>query len=234
VQIIAGTSGYSYKEWKGRFYPPDLPAAKMLAFYAGHFSAVEINNTFYRMPERETLEKWSREVPDSFRFVLKAPQRITHQKKLLGVESEVDHLFNVAAVLGSKLGPILFQLPPYLRRDTGRLESLLKLIPEGRRAALEVRHDSWLAEDVYALLRRHDVPLCLSDTDEVADPDSLLEPTASWGYLRLRRTAYREGELEAWARRIEAQPWYETWVFFKHEDEARGPAFAREFLAALR
>jgi uncharacterized protein YecE (DUF72 family) len=234
MQIIAGTSGYSYKEWKGRFYPADLPAAKMLSFYAGHFSSVEINNTFYRMPERETLEKWSREVPDSFRFVLKAPQRITHQKKLLDVEREVTHLFGVTETLGSKLGPILFQLPPYLRRDTERLEGLLKLIPEGRRAALEVRHDSWLDDDVCALLRRYDVPLCLSDTDEVSEPDQLLRPTASWGYLRLRRTEYGEGEIEAWARRIEAQPWSETWVFFKHEDEARGPAFAKEFLAALR
>jgi uncharacterized protein YecE (DUF72 family) len=230
MRLIVGTSGYSYKEWKGTFYPDDLPAAKMLAFYAEHFSAVEINNTFYRMPEEKTLAKWATEVPDGFTFVLKAPQRITHQKKLTAVEDEVRHLFEVGTCLGEKLGPILFQLPPYLRKDTQKLHDLLEMVPRDRRAALEVRHDSWLAEDVYAVLREHDTALCAADTDEVEDPDRLLVPTASWGYLRLRRTDYSEEQLEAWRKRVKTQSWSDAYVFFKHEDEGKGPAFAKRFL----
>lgn len=232
--MIVGTSGYSYKEWKGTFYPSDLPAAKMLPFYAQHFGSVEINNTFYRMPEAKTIEKWSSEVPDGFRFVLKAPQRITHRKKLVDVEGEVRHFLEVASLLGPKLGPLLFQLPPYFRKETEKLRDFLAQIPHGWRVALEVRHDSWLDEDVYSLLRTHDVPLVLSDTDEVTDPDTLLVQTASWGYLRLRRTEYSDEQLAAWARRIESQGWSDTYVFFKHEDEGKGPAFAKRFLAQLR
>jgi uncharacterized protein YecE (DUF72 family) len=234
MAVIVGTSGYSYKEWKGTFYPSDLPAAKMLPFYAQHFGSVEINNTFYRMPEAKTIEKWSSEVPDGFRFVLKAPQRITHQKKLAGAEDEVRQFLEVASMLGPKLGPLLFQLPPYLKKETAKLRDFLALIPHGWRVALEVRHDSWCDDEIYALLREHDVPLCLSDTDEVADPDTLLVKTASWGYMRLRRTDYTDEQLAGWARRIEAQAWSDAYVFFKHEDEGKGPAFAKRFLAALR
>jgi len=230
MRLIVGTSGYSYKEWKGSFYPDDLPAAKMLAFYAEHFSAVEINNTFYRMPEEKTLAKWATEVPDGFTFVLKAPQRITHQKKLAGIEDEVRHLFDVGGTLGSKLGPVLFQLPPYLRKDTQKLHDLLEMVPRNRRAALEVRHDSWLAEDVYAVLREHDAALCAADTDEVEDPDRLLVSTASWGYLRLRRTDYSDDQLAAWMKRVKTQSWSDAYVFFKHEDEGKGPAFAKRFM----
>lgn len=233
MAVIVGTSGYSYKEWKGTFYPSDLPAAKMLPFYAQHFGSVEINNTFYRMPDAKTIEKWSSEVPDGFRFVLKAPQRITHQKKLSGVEDEVRYFLEVASVLGPKLGPLLFQLPPYLKKETQKLRDFLSLIPHGWRAALEVRNDSWLDDEIYALLREHDVPLCLSDTDDVTEPDSLTIRTASWGYLRLRRTDYTDAQLAAWARRIEAQNWSDTFVFFKHEDEGKGPAFAKRFLSEL-
>ena len=234
MRVTVGTSGYSYKEWKGTFYPSDIPAAKMLPFYAEHFGSVEINNTFYRMPEAKTLEKWASEVPDDFTFVLKAPQRITHQKKLTAADDDIRQFLDVSAVLGPKLGPLLFQLPPYFRKDTDKLRALLALIPRERKVALEVRHDSWVADDVLNVLREHDAALCLSDTDEVADPDSLLVPTASWGYLRLRRTEYPGDTLEQWARRIEAQPWSDAYVFFKHEDEGKGPAFAKRFLAALR
>jgi uncharacterized protein YecE (DUF72 family) len=234
MRVIVGTSGYSYKEWKGSFYPADLPAAKMLPFYAGHFGSVEINNTFYRMPEEKTVSKWGSEVPDGFTFVLKAPQRITHQKKLTAVDDDVRHFLEVAGVLGPKLGPLLFQLPPWFRKDVEKLTALLALIPRERRVALEVRHDSWLADDVYDALRAHDAALCLSDTDDVSDPDALIVPTASWGYLRLRRTEYPGDTLADWARRVEAQPWSDTYVFFKHEDEGKGPAFAKRFLAALR
>ena len=231
MRTIVGTSGYSYKEWKGIFYPEGLPAAKMLSFYASHFGAVEINNTFYRMPEAKTLEKWRGEVPEDFRFVLKAPQRITHQKKLAGVEDDVRHLLEVASTLGSALGPLLFQLPPYQKKDAVKLREFLALIPRGVRTALEVRHDSWLDDEVFAILRDHDVALCLSDTDEVTNPDALIVQTAGWGYLRLRRTEYSDAQLAAWKERIAAQPWSDAWLFFKHEDEAKGPAFAKRYLA---
>ena len=231
MSVIVGTSGYSYKEWKGIFYPADLPASKMLSFYAAHFGAVEINNTFYRMPEAKTLEKWAGDVPDGFRFVIKAPQRITHQKRLNGVDDDVRHLVEVASVLGPKLGPFLFQLPPWFQKDLNLLRQLLALIPRDRRVALEVRNDSWLSEDTYDVLGEHDAALCLADTDEVEDPDALLIRTASWGYLRLRRTEYSDAQLEAWRERIAAQGWTDTHLFFKHEDEAKGPAFARRFLA---
>jgi uncharacterized protein YecE (DUF72 family) len=230
VTLHVGTSGYSYKEWKGTFYPDDLPAAKMLQFYAQQFSTVEINNTFYRMPDAKTVDKWAGEVGDSFRFVLKAPQRITHQKKLAGVEEDVRHFFDVADVLGNRFGAALFQLPPYLRKDLEKLRGFLAQVPARRRVALEVRNDSWLDEETFTLLREHDVALCLSDTDEVEDADTLVVPTASWGYLRLRRTDYSDEQLAAWRDRIAAAPWTETWVFFKHEDEGKGPAFAKRFL----
>ena len=233
MAVIVGTSGYSYKEWKGTFYPSDLPAAKMLPFYAQHFGSVEINNTFYRMPDAKTIEKWASEVPDGFRFVLKAPQRITHHKKLAGVEDEVRYFLEVASLLGPKLGPLLFQLPPFLRKDAETLRGFLSLIPHNWRVALEVRHDSWCDDEVYAILRDHDVQLCLSDTDEVTDLESLIVKTASWGYFRLRRTEYSDEELAAWARRIDAQGWSDAYVFFKHEDEGKGPMFAKRFLGLL-
>lgn len=234
MEWIVGTSGYSYKEWKGTFYPDALPSSKMLSFYAGHFRSVEINNTFYRMPEEKTLTKWASEVPDGFTFVLKAPQRITHQKKLAGIDDDVRHFCEVAAVLGPKLGPLLFQLPPYFRKDVEKLRALLTRIPRPYRVAMEFRHDSWMADDVFDALRERDAALCASDTDEVGDSDRLVVPTASWGYQRLRRTEYADEELAAWARRIEAQPWSAAYVFFKHEDEGKGPAFAKRFLAPLR
>jgi uncharacterized protein YecE (DUF72 family) len=231
MALIVGTSGYSYKEWKGTFYPDDLPASKMLSFYAGQFGSVEINNTFYRMPDPKTLEKWSADVPDGFTFVIKAPQRITHQKRLAGVEDEVRHFLEVASALGAKLGPLLFQLPPYSKKDVDKLRNLLTLIPRERRVALEVRHESWLAEDVYDVLREHDAALCAADTDEVPDPAALVMPTASWGYVRLRRAEYSDEQLAAWRQRIAAQAWTDTYVFFKHEDEGKGPVFAKRFLA---
>lgn len=232
MRLTVGTSGYSYKEWKGTFYPSDLPAAKMLSFYANHFGSVEINNTFYRMPEAKTLVKWASEVPEDFTFVLKAPQRITHQKKLTGVEDDLHYFVDVAVdSLGPKLGPMLFQLPPYFRKDAATLRDFLRRLPRERRVALEVRNETWLDEEIYSILREHDVALCLSDTDEVVDPDQIVVPTASWGYLRLRRTEYSDDQLSGWRRRIGAQAWSDAYVFFKHEDEGKGPAFAKRFLA---
>jgi uncharacterized protein YecE (DUF72 family) len=232
VRLVVGTSGYSYKEWKGSFYPADLPASKMLAFYATFFESVEINNTFYRMPEAKTLAKWAAEVPDGFTFVLKAPQWITLQQKVEAKDDGVRKLFALAEALGDKLGPVLFRWPPHLGKDVDRLRDFLRRIPNDRRAVLELREPSWEDEEVYAALREHDVAFCVSDTDEVADPDKLLVSTASWGYVRLRRTEYGDDALAAWRRRIEAQPWTAAYVFFKHEDEGKGPAFAERFLAA--
>jgi uncharacterized protein YecE (DUF72 family) len=230
MRLHVGTSGYSYAEWKGTFYPEGIPAAKMLAFYAEQFGTVEINNTFYRMPEAKMLEKWATQVPESFLFALKAPQRITHHKKLLDVDDDVRHFCDVATTLGPRLGPLLFQLPPFFRKDVAKLQTFLTTLPPAPRVAMEFRHASWCDDEVYDLLRGRDVAICLSDTDEVTDPASLVVPTASWGYLRLRRTEYAEGMLAQWRRRIEAQPWDEAFVFFKHEDEGKGPKFAREFL----
>ena len=231
MQIIVGTSGYSYKEWKGSFYPDDLPAAKMLPFYAQHFGAVEINNTFYRMPEAKTLTKWASEVPDDFVFALKAPQRIAHQKKLAGTADDVRYFCDIAGSLGEKLGPLLFQLPPYLRKDAARLREFVAELPGGPAVAFEFRHASWFDDEIFEILRACNAALCGADTDEVAEPGSIVHATADWGYLRLRRTEYLESDLAAWRERIERQKWSRLYLFVKHEDEAKGPRFAKQFLA---
>ena len=231
TRLVVGTSGYSYKEWKGTFYPEDLPAAKFLSYYAQHFGSVEINNTFYRMPAESMVMKWATEVPDGFTFVLKAPQRITHMKKLVGVEDDVRYFLETANALGPKLGPLLFQLPPYFRKDIGKLREFLTIIPRAVRVAFEFRHESWEDEEVHAALRDHDAALCAADTDETSDPDRVLVPTASWGYLRLRRAEYSDEQLTAWRDRVDAQQWSDAYVFFKHEDEGKGPIFAKRFLA---
>ncbi len=234
MRVHVGTSGYSYKEWKGTFYPEDLPAAKMLAFYAERFDSVEINNTFYRMPEQTMVAKWGDQVPDGFTFVLKAPQRITHQKRLAGAEGDVAHLFDVAETLGPKLGPVLFQLPPFARKDAAKLRDFLAALPAARKVAFEFRHDSWCDEEVYDLLRGRAAALCLADTDETPSPDALVVRTASWGYLRLRRSEYSDADLAAWAARVQKQQWDEAYVFFKHEEEGRGPGFASRFRERLK
>ena len=234
MRCHVGTSGYSYKEWKGTFYPKDLPAAGMLAYYARRLGTVEINNTFYRMPSRPLLERWAQEVPDGFRFVLKAAQRITHQRRLSpGSAPDVSYFFDVASALGPRLGPVLFQLPPFLKKDAARLRDFLGFLPEGRRAAFEFRHPTWFDDEVLDALRSRGVALCSSDTDESGDAGAPVVPTTSWGYLRLRRADYDETALAAWARRVLAQPWDEAFVFFKHEDEGKAPALAARFLAHL-
>ncbi|HEX3067598.1 MAG TPA: DUF72 domain-containing protein [Thermoanaerobaculia bacterium] len=233
MHIRVGTSGYSYKEWKGTFYPDDLPAAKMLPYYGERFDSVEINNTFYRMPDAKMVAKWGEQVPDGFTFVLKAPQRITHQKRLVGAGDDLRQLFEAGEVLGSKLGPVLFQLPPFSRKDALKLREFVAILPPDRRVAFEFRHDSWFDDEIYGILRERDIALCAADTDEVTDPGALVVPTASWGYMRLRRTEYAPGELTAWAERVEKQAWSDAYVFFKHEDEGKGPRFAVEFRAQL-
>jgi uncharacterized protein YecE (DUF72 family) len=228
MRLRVGTSGYSYKEWKGSFYPADLPASKMLPFYAERFSTVEINNTFYRMPAPSAMSGWAQQVPDQFRFALKAPQRITHQKKLVGTEEDVQFFAATAATLGEKLGPLLFQLPPYLRCDVGRLRAFLQSLPPGVGAAFEFRHDSWSDPGVAAALAESGAALCAADSED--RPLDRIEATSRWGYLRLRRVDYGDAELAAWADRIAAAPWDEAWIFFKHEDEGKGPAYAARFI----
>jgi uncharacterized protein YecE (DUF72 family) len=231
MRVLVGTSGYSYKEWKGRFYPEKMKEADMLRFYAERFPTVEVNNTFYRMPSADLLRRWAGQTGDGFTFVLKAPQRITHQKRLGDVGSDVGFFLETADTLGPKLGPLLFQLPPYMKKDVGRLQSLLDLLPPSARAAFEFRHPSWFDDEVRQALRGRNAALCLADTDE--EPLADVAATADWGYLRLRRAAYTDDDVETWAQRILCQPWSQAFVFFKHEDEARGPELAQRLVARL-
>lgn len=231
MRLSVGTSGFSYKGWKGSFYPEDLPAKEMLRYYSGRLPAVEINNTFYRMARASVLESWVEQVDDRFRFVLKASRRITHFKRLEDVAEETDYLFSTAAALGDHLGAILFQLPPNMKKDLPRLSRFLPLVPKGFRAALEFRHDSWFDEEVFGVLRGHDVALCAAETDEKPAPETVC--TASWGYVRLRRSEYEDTELAAWVRRIGAQGWREAFVFFKHEDAGAGPRLAGRLLELM-
>jgi len=225
MRIRVGTSGFNYAEWRGSFYPEKLPAAKMLAYYAERFATVEINATFYRMPTPKTLGAWAAETPEGFSFVLKAPQRITHFARLRDVDEPVRLFTDAARTLGDKLGALLFQLPPNLARDLGRLADLQALLPPGLACAVEFRHPSWFAEEVYERLRARNMALCIADTDDGATP---AVATADFGYLRLRATGYADAELAAWLdtmRRIGAR-WREAFVFFKHEDSGTGPALA--------
>lgn len=227
-----GTSGYSYKEWKGSFYPEKIPAAEMLSFYAQHFKTVEINNTFYRMPSEQTLVQWSDQVPEDFSFVLKASRRITHLKRLQGVEEEMSYLLRTVAVLGPKLGSLLFQLPPNLKKDKGRLQTFLELVPDRCRAALEFRNESWFDEEVYDLLSSKNVALVTSDTAE--EGAKRTEVTADFAYLRLRREAYGDDDLVEWSRQISGGGWSDAFVFFKHEGEATGPRLAERLIEILK
>jgi uncharacterized protein YecE (DUF72 family) len=225
MEMLAGTSGYSYKEWLGHFYPEKLPAADMLRYYAERFATVEINNTFYRMPAEAMLARWADEVPARFAFTLKAPQRITHQKRLREAEAEVAEFLRRAAALKDKLGVLLFQLPPFLKKDVPRLKDFLGALPSsGPRVAFEFRNATWHDDEVYEALRARAAMLCVTDTDE---GDTPFVVTSDFGYIRLRRTHYNEAELAAWVERISAQPLARAYVYFMHEDEALGTRFAR-------
>jgi uncharacterized protein YecE (DUF72 family) len=233
MKVLIGTSGYSYKEWKGSFYPEKLPASAMLRFYAEHFPTVEINNTFYRMPSPKVFEGWRAEVPPGFSFAIKAPQRITHQKRLAGAEDDVNYLFEAASQLGDQLGAVLFQLPPFSRKDVGKLRDFLPLLPQDCRVAFEFRHESWFDEEIYDLLRSRGVALCLAETDQSRDLVDRVVSTAGWGYLRLRGTEYSDDEIRRWRDAIAAQPWQTAFIFFKHEDEGKGPEFAKKLMEVV-
>lgn len=224
MPLLAGTSGYSYKEWMGHFYPQQLPAGEMLRYYAEHFSTVEINNTFYRMPAESMLAQWAQQVPDHFVFTLKAPRRITHDKRLRETESQLAEFLRRAGTLGNKLGVLLFQLLPYLKKDLPRLREFLDQLPPGQRVAFEFRHASWQDAEVYEALRNRAAMLCVADTDE---GDTPFVTTADCGYVRLRQTHYDDRDLRAWVARIAAKALLRTYVYFMHEDEALGTRFAR-------
>lgn len=228
MRLHAGTSGFSYKEWKGSFYPEKMKEADMLPYYAERFDTVELNNTFYRLPSESTLQQWSERVPEGFLFSLKASRTITHIKRLKEVADPTAYLYRVSDSLGAARGPILFGLPPNMKLDLDRLRAFLDLVPVGARTAIEFRHESWHDDAVFEALRERGVALCIAQTDEEETP---FVATAGWGYLRLRREAYDPAELAEWRARIAAQKWDDAFVYFKHEDAGVGPRLAREFLS---
>jgi uncharacterized protein YecE (DUF72 family) len=220
MRMLAGASGYAYREWKGSFYPRDIRPEAMLAFYAERLPTVEINNTFYRLPSAGVLESWAGSTPQDFRFAIKASRRITHLARLKA-ETAADALhvlYRNLAALGAKRGPVLFQLPPSLKRDLPRLVEFLRLLPEGHGAAFEFRNASWFADEVYDQLRAAGAALCLSEREDGAPPP--LVETAAWGYVRLRLERYAERDLAQWARRLAATAWREVHVYFMHEPTA--------------
>jgi uncharacterized protein YecE (DUF72 family) len=227
-KVLAGASGYSFKEWKGTFYPEDMKADAMLGFYSERLPTVEINNTFYQMPKVAVLENWARIVPDSFKFAIKASRRITHMSRLKAdsAADSVAFLYRNLATLGAKRGPVLYQLPPFLKKDLPRLSEFLAILPAGHGAAFEFRNDTWFSDDVYDALKGAGAALCLSEREDNAPPP--LVETAPWGYVRLRLETYSAGDLEDWARRLAATGWDEVFVYFMHEPTA--PAYARTLM----
>jgi uncharacterized protein YecE (DUF72 family) len=227
-RLLAGASGYSFKEWKGVFYPASIKPEAMLAWYAERLPTVEINNTFYRMPAASMLENWARSTPEAFRFAIKASRRITHMARLKAetAADSVDYLYRTLAALGEKRGPVLFQLPPQMKKDLPRLAAFLKLLPGSHRAAFEFRNPSWFDDEVYEALRAAGAALCLSEREDNAPPP--LVRTAPWGYVRLRLESYSDDELRQWAGKLAVAGWGETYVYFMHEPTA--PAYAQTLM----
>ena len=232
MAFFVGTSGYAFKEWKGVFYPAKLPDKDMLPFYSSKFPTVEINNTFYRMPKEKNLLDWAAQVPEQFRFAIKASQRITHHAQLRDAGELVGYLAQTVAVLGPRLGPTLFQLPPHLKKDIPRLEAFLAVLPKRWRVTMEFRNKTWFEDrEVLDVLKAHDVALCISDQDEWVTP---LEPTASWGYVRLHKLDYTDAGLTDWAAKLKALPWSDTFVYFKHDHSpGSGPPVAEALMEKL-
>jgi uncharacterized protein YecE (DUF72 family) len=237
VKLRAGTSGYAFKEWKGPFYPADMKDDGWLGFYASRFPTVEINNSFYRLPKRQVLLDWAAQVPDEFTFAIKASQRITHYARLKpDCADAMKFLLGNTEALAGRLGPILFQLPPNLKKDADRLRAFLAMLPRDRRFTVEFRHEGWFDDEVLDLLREHDVALCIAEQEDFKCP---VHSTASWGYLRLHRLDYDESTLAEWAKCVSSQGWTDAYVYFKH-DEGRGSgppaveAFVKAFESATQ
>jgi uncharacterized protein YecE (DUF72 family) len=228
VRILAGASGYSFKEWKGSFYPDKIKPEDMLKFYGERLPTVEINNTFYQMPKTAVLENWAAQTPPGFRFAIKASRKITHFARLAAATSaeNVRFLYQQIAVLGDKRGPVLFQLPPFMKKDVARLAEFLKLLPDDHRAAFEFRNDSWFDDEVYAILKTAGASLCFSERED-GSPPALVE-TAPWGYVRLRLEQYSDADLAQWASRLAGTGWQDIYVYFMHEPTA--PAYAQTLM----
>lgn len=232
MAIWIGTSGYNYPEWRGSFYPEKFPGAKMLSYYAERFSSVEINYTFYRMPNAKTIAAWDTGTPAGFAFALKASRRITHDARLKGADESVRYFVDTARMLGPKLGPVLFQLPPYLKKDLDRLGDFLVLLPPGLRCVFEFRHDSWFDADVYERLRSRNAALCIADTEQGTTP---AVATADFGYFRLRDEGYSREDLKRWVQMVRklGTEWKDAFVYFKHEESGIGPALAQQFATLM-
>ena len=228
MKLYVGTSGYSYKEWKGSFYPEKIPAAEMLSYYAARLPAVELNNTFYRMPRTSMIESWKAQVPANFRFSVKATQSITHYRRLKDAGAQTKQMLETVLALEDRLGVVYFRLPEDMKKDVEGLQTFLKDLPADIPIAFDFRHPTWFDDEVLELLRRHNRVSCVSDTDE--RPADHIDKTADWGYLRLRRVNYSAAELAEWMQRIRAQKWKNVFVFFKHEDEGPGPKLAAQFI----
>ena len=229
MQLYVGTSGYSYKEWKGGFYPQNISAGEMLSYYASRLPAVELNNTYYRLPQPSTVENWRAQVPENFRFSVKAPQSITLYRRLKDVRPQTKQLLDTVSVLEDRLGALFFRLPEDMKKDLKRLEGFLKTLPADTPAAFDFRHPTWFDDETFDLLRAHNRVSVVSDTDE--SPASHIDKTADWGYVRLRRVQYSKTDLAGWVKRIRAQEWKTAFVFFKHDDEGTGPKLAARFIA---
>jgi uncharacterized protein YecE (DUF72 family) len=230
VRAYVGTSGFSYKEWRGSFYPDDLPQKKYLGFYAGKLDTVEANNTFYKFPESSVLAAWVAEVPAGFRFALKVSQSITHRARLVSCERMIVDFCERSKALGEKVGPVLVQLPPNFKKDAGRLREFLAVAPKTHRFAFEFRNASWFDDETFEALRAQGAALCWAETEDLVTPRV---STAGWGYLRLRTVKYDAAALKTWAKEIAAQPWSDVHVYFKHEEGGTGPRFAAQLLSAL-
>jgi len=230
--IWVGTSGYNYPEWKGTFYPETLPRLKMLPYYAERFPTVEINYTFYRAPTEKILEGWDKATPERFKLTLKAPKRITHDARLRDCADRVRQFLETASILGPKLGVLLFQLPPNLKKDVALFEAFLDAFPPRVCVAFEFRHVSWLDEEIYSRLRARNLALCVADSEKLSTP---VEITADYGYFRLRDEGYTPGDIERWASVIQERTGQcrDVYVYFKHEESGKGPEFGRLLMDAL-
>ena len=227
-----GTSGYNYPEWKGSFYPEKLPSAKMLPYYAGRFSTVEINYTFYRAPNEKIVDGWNKATPEDFKLTLKAPRRITHDRRLRDCGDLVRQFLETAATLGPKLGALLFQLPPNLKKDAPLLDAFLDTFPPRVCAAFEFRHESWLDDEIYERLRRRNLALCVADSERLSTPVIV---TADYTYFRLRDEGYTPDDIARWGdvMREKTSACREVFVYFKHEEEGKGPEFAKLLMQHL-
>ncbi|HEX5835934.1 MAG TPA: DUF72 domain-containing protein [Pyrinomonadaceae bacterium] len=228
MKLYVGTSGFSYKEWKGGFYPQQISASEMLSYYASRLPAVELNNTYYRLPQPSAVENWRTQVPEDFRFSVKAPRTITLFRRLKDAAEPTKRLLETVSGLEDRLGAVLFRLPDDMKKDLERLTSFLEELPKDTPAAFDFRHPTWFDDEVFELLRRDNRVLVVSDTDDT--PSNHIDKTADWGYVRLRRVRYSKADLTAWVKRIRAQEWKAAFVFFKHEDEGTGPKLAAQFI----